>query len=176
VPLFRLVALLLVEIAIGETISTALFRAGRRAATEPLTRHALTRIVADESRHRQLGWSAVAAVMPVVSEEGREALQREAASAFAAFEQQNVVPSLRWLSQRRPFDERWSELGVLSPETRVEAFYGAVERHVIPRLNRIGIDGARAYAERYRRATCPEGLLKAAVERDGGARQHRGFA
>src|SRR5438067_8084910 len=39
-PLARAAALLLVEVAMGETISMLLFRAGRRAAAEPLTRAA----------------------------------------------------------------------------------------------------------------------------------------
>jgi hypothetical protein len=39
---------------------------------------------------------------------------------------------------------------VLHPEARVEAFYTAIERLVLPRLTRLGIDGQLAWKERYR--------------------------
>jgi hypothetical protein len=39
----------------------------------------------------------------------------------------------------------------LHPERRIEAFYFAVERFVIPRLHALGLDGSRAWAWRCRR-------------------------
>jgi len=39
---------------------------------------------------------------------------------------------------------------VLAPETRVEAFYAAIEQLVVPHLDRLGLDGARAWRDRYR--------------------------
>jgi hypothetical protein len=33
---------------------------------------------------------------------------------------------------------------------RVETFYAAVERLVVPRLTRLGLDGRRAWNDRYR--------------------------
>lgn len=41
-------------------------------------------------------------------------------------------------------------LGVLHPESRVEALYFAVERFVVPRLTRLGLDGNLAWKNRYR--------------------------
>jgi hypothetical protein len=135
--LARAAALLLVEVAMGETISMSLFRAGRQSAVEPLTRAALTAILADEVRHQQLGWTACQDLWPTLSEERRQALQREATLAFAAFEQQNAAPALRRLGANAPFDPAYAALGVLSPEARVEAFYSAVEGMVLPRLSEL---------------------------------------
>jgi hypothetical protein len=39
---------------------------------------------------------------------------------------------------------------VLAPAARVEAFYLAIESLVVPRLSRLGLDGAAAWAHRYR--------------------------
>jgi hypothetical protein len=50
-------------------------------------------------------------------------------------------------------DPAHGALGVLHPEARVEAFHQAVERHVLPRLTRPGLDGRRAWEERYRAAS-----------------------
>jgi hypothetical protein len=147
----RVASLLLVEVAIGETISTYLFRAGRRSTTEPLTRAALGAILRDEVRHQRLGWAAFAALWPTLDESLRTAVQREAALGLAACERQNALPAMRWLQRRKPFDLAYAALGVLHPEARVEAFYFAVERLIVPRLTRIGLDGPLAWESRYRR-------------------------
>jgi hypothetical protein len=148
--LLRCASLLLVEVAIGETISMCLFRAGRRSATEPLTRAALSLILRDEARHQRLGWTGFEAVWPMLSGPLRESTQREAARGLAGCERQIAAPAMQWLQRREPFDPAYAALGVLNPEVRVETFYWAVERLVLPRLARIGIDGQRAWSERYR--------------------------
>jgi hypothetical protein len=148
-PTQRASALALVEVAIGETISLALFRAGRRAAREPLARAALERILSDEVRHQRLGWAAVTAWWPALAPNQREHLQEQARTSLGAMEQQIAAPALRRLEANVAFDPRYAELGVLSPESRVDAFYAAVERLVIPRLTRLGLDGARAWRDRY---------------------------
>jgi len=149
-PLLRATALLLVEVAMGETVSMAMFRAGRRAAVEPLTRAALHAILADEVRHQRLGWSALAAAWPALPEASRRALQDEARRGLGAMEQQIAAPALRRLREGDAFDPAYAALGVLAPEARVEAFYAAVERLVVPRLGRLGLDGAAAWRDRYR--------------------------
>jgi len=85
-----------------------------------------------------------------VADTRRAALQREAARALGAFEQQSAAPALRRLERGEPFDPAHAALGVLAPETRVESFYASVEEMVLPRLTRLGLDAAKAWAERYR--------------------------
>jgi len=150
-PIRRITALLLVEAAMGETVSMMLFRAGRRATTEPLTRAALSAILADEVRHQHNGWAGIAALWPSLSEEQREALQREATQGFAGLEQQVAIPALRWLDAGEPFDPALAALGVLRPDVRVDAFYHAIERLIVPRLTALGLDGSCAWKDRYRR-------------------------
>ena len=128
-----------------------LFRAGRRGATEPLTRAALTIIVADEVRHQRNGWAGLRALWPSLAEEDRAWLQDEATGGLGAAEQRIALPALQWLEAGTPFDPAHAALGVLPPETRVDAFYAAVERLVIPRLSALGLDGDRAWRDRYRR-------------------------
>jgi hypothetical protein len=146
----RAISLLLVEVAIGETISMYLFRAGRRAAIEPLTRAALGAIAVDEVRHQRLGWSSLGAIWPSLDESLRDWMQAEAARGLAGCEQSTAAPAMLWLKEGRRFDPAYGALGVLDPEVRVETFYAAVERLVVPRLTRLGLDGARAWSDRYR--------------------------
>jgi hypothetical protein len=149
-PTRRACALALIEVAVGETISLAMFRAGRRAAREPLTRAALERILADEVRHQRLGWSAISEWWPALDATARAALQEEARAGLGAMEQQIAAPALRRLEAGVAFDPAYAALGVLAPEARVDAFYAAVERLVIPRLGRLGLHGALAWRDRYR--------------------------
>lgn len=150
-PGHRALSLLLVEVAIGETISTELFKAGRTAAVEPLTRAALGSILRDEVGHAQLGWSGVGALWPALAERHRDALELEVTRSLGAFERQIAVPALRRLEAGEPFNSAHAALGVLPPEARVQAFYTAIEGLVLPRLTRLGIDGRRAWARRYGR-------------------------
>jgi len=145
-------SLLLFEGAVGETVSVALFRAGRRGAREPCTRAALSAILRDEARHSTLCWHAAAELWPECSAEARDALQRDLSRSLGAFEQGAALPALRRLEAGTPFDPALAELGVIPPEVRVEAFYGAVEGVALPRLTRLGLDGRRAWEERYRTA------------------------
>ena len=152
-PELRVFCLLLVEAALGETLSTALFRAGARLATEPATHAALSAILPDEVRHARLGWEALRERLPHAAGSLRARLQREATWALAALERDVAIPALRWLEAERPFDPALAELGVLPPAVRVEEFYTTVERLLVPRLSELGLDGPRAWAERYRPTT-----------------------
>jgi hypothetical protein len=149
-PRLRLLSLLLVEVAMGETISTALFRAGRRDTREPLARAALSEIVGDEVRHAVLGWRALGALWPSLSAAERRALQQEAGRGLATLERQIAIPALWRLEEAAAFDPALAELGVLAPARRVEAFYEALERQVMPRLRALGLDADGAWAARYR--------------------------
>jgi hypothetical protein len=142
--------LLLVEGAIGETLSCALFNRGRNLAREPCTRAALGRILRDEVGHARASWEALATLRPAMSEREREQLQELATHALGAIEQTQMVPVLRRLERGEPFEPAWAELGVLPPDQRVDAFYGALENRVLPRLATLGIDAARAWELRYR--------------------------
>jgi hypothetical protein len=151
-PLERLLSLLVIEVAIGETISMYLFRAVRRTSIEPLTRAALRSIVGDEVRHQRLGWQGLAFLWPTLPETMRAFLQREATRGLAMCEQQTARPAMLWLREKKPFDPAYAALGVLHPESRIEAFYFAVERFVTPRLTSLGLDGDVAWKNRYRGA------------------------
>lgn len=151
-PRARLSHLLLVEAAMGETVSMTLFRAGRRAAVEPLTHDALSSILVDEVRHAELGWAALGALWPLLDDGERAALAVEAARGLGGLEQQEATPAPQPLDGGAPFDPALAGLGVLAPAARAQAFYEAVERQIVPGLTALGIDGALVWRDRYRSA------------------------
>ena len=95
-------------------------------------------------------WSSLGAMWPSLDESLRDWMQAEAARGLAGCEQSTAAPAMRWLKDGRRFDPAYGALGVLDPEVRVETFYAAVERLVVPRLARLGLDGPRAWEDRYR--------------------------
>ena len=145
-PRRRALALALVEGAIGETISSALFNAGRHATQEPCSRAALAHIARDEAHHARRFWELMRAVP--LDDADRAHLQAEAQHAFGHLER-GLLPALRRLEAGESFNPALGALGVLAPERRVETFYGAVERAVRPRLDALGLDGDGAWARRY---------------------------
>jgi hypothetical protein len=150
-PRARLLSLLAIEVAAGETVSCNLFRVATQDAREPLTRWALTSILRDEARHAQLGWDGVRRVVEQgVTEEELAAVRADLRRAFASMEQTTAVPALRRLERDEPFEPALAALGVLHPEVRVRAFYEAIERRVLPRLDELGLAGTSAWADRYR--------------------------
>src|SRR5207248_3605024 len=99
----------------------------------------------DEARHQRIGWAGAKVLWPMLTAQHREALQREVARGLAALEQRIARPALRRLQVGEPFDPAFAALGVLDPEKRVEAFYWATEALIVPRLSRLGLDGAAAW-------------------------------
>jgi hypothetical protein len=146
----RGVSIVLVEGAIGETISSALFNVGRHVANEPCSKAALGLILRDEVLHARLFWEALAVLRAEMTSEDLDALQREASRAFGIIENSSILPILQRLERGEPFDPAWAALGVLPPEERVEAFYGAIEKRVRPRLDRLGLDADAAWRDRYK--------------------------
>jgi hypothetical protein len=145
----RLLALLLIEVAIGETLSCSLFRAAAHRSGEPLTRLALSVILRDEARHARLGWQALTVLRPGWSEDERQLLVDELHRQLGPIEQSMAVPSLRRLESETSFDAAVEKLGVLSPAIRVEAFYRAMEVQVLPALDALGVGGTEAWKGRY---------------------------
>ncbi len=146
----RALQLLLVEGAIGETISCALFNAGRHVTREPLSRAALARILRDEVGHARVCWEALGVLGREPDGATLASFQEIARNALGTIEQSQMAPVLARLKRGDPFDPAWGELGVLPPEKRVEAFYGAIEKRVVPGLTSLGLDGEAAWRDRYR--------------------------
>ncbi len=149
----RALRLLLVEGAIGETISCALFDAGRHVTKEPASRAALARILRDEVVHARVCWEALTVLVHARDDATIAALQRTATRALGGIEHTQMAPVLARLNRGDRFDAAWGELGVLPPETRVAAFYSAIEKRVVPRLTALGLDGEAAWRDRYRDAS-----------------------
>jgi hypothetical protein len=149
----RTFGLLMIEVAIGESLSVRYFATASDGARETLTKTVLTGITRDETRHAELGWDALHALWSKLAGEQLEWLHEELRLGLASLEHGSAIPALRRLESGEPFDPVWGELGVLAPELRVELFYSSIELDVLPRLSRLGLDAQAAWRGRHRRAT-----------------------
>jgi hypothetical protein len=148
-PATAVASLLLVEGAVGETISTALFAATREATVEPRSRAALSSILKDEARHARTCWAAfevLAHAMPLDGARLAADLSRE----LGLVERETILPALRRVEAGDDDPLEFAAVGVLRPLRRAEVFYSALEGKVLPRVTALGIDGETAWADRYR--------------------------
>jgi hypothetical protein len=142
-------SLLLIEGTIGETISSALFHAGRQLTREPLARATLGAILRDEARHARVAWQGMCVLAPTLAPDDREALQEELRLSMGSIERTQALPALRRLEAGEVLAPARVALGILPPEVRVDTFYRTLTRTVSPRLNRLGFDAELAWANRY---------------------------
>ena len=145
------VSLLLVEGALGETISAAMFAATRAAAREPRTRSALSIILRDEVRHARTCWE-ILAVLPAAARLDPQRLARDVSHELGVVEMASVLPALRRVEAGDLGTPEDAALGLLPPLKRAEVFYAILERTIFRRLRPLGIDGPSAWAARYRPA------------------------
>ena len=141
-------SLLLIEGAVGETISAAIFAATRALTEEPRTRSALSAVLRDEVRHARTCWEALAALTKEL-EPDLPTLRRELSHEMGVVEIHSVLPALRRVEAGDLGRPEHAALGILPPLRRVEVFYAAWERTIVPRLRKLGLDGEQIWAERY---------------------------
>jgi hypothetical protein len=145
-----LAALLLVEGAVGETISTALFAATRRSTSEPRSRAALTFILRDEARHARTCWAAFEQLGQATALDAT-ALEADLSRELGIVERESILPALQRVAAGEDDPPELVALGVLPPLARVDAFYSTLEGKILPRVTALGIDGAAAWSGRYGR-------------------------
>ena len=146
------ISLLLVEGAVGETISTALFAATRTLTAEPRSRSALSLILRDEARHARTCWEALDLLTGEVTRDGA-ALSADLSHELGVVEAHSVLPALKRVEAGDLGMPEHAALGLLPPLRRVEVFYATLEQNVFPRLRRFGIDTQSVWGDRYKCAT-----------------------
>jgi hypothetical protein len=143
-------SLLLIEGAIGETISTALFRASAGHAQEPRSKACLSRILGDEAGHARFCWATLTTLLDGTSDTDRARLQAGLSEALGSLERQNALPILQRLDRGEAVPAELVALGVIQLEERVNVFYRTLENAVFSKLTALGFDAAKAWEGRFR--------------------------
>jgi hypothetical protein len=123
---------------LGETVAVRLFKQMRQACTKPVARRALDRILRDEVRHREFGWTLL-----------DWQLSTEHAPALRALLAKELVEMLRRIrgtyaparTGRAPeFAEADRVWGLIPLEEYAAALEATFERDYVPRFAALGIE------------------------------------
>ena len=141
----RILRTVLGSLCIGETISVAMIGGVRKHATDPQVQSILTTMLADESVHSRFGWWWLAQFP--LRDEDRAWANGWLPRVFAGIEK-TARPSAAQLTAAagRPYE--YGPFGAMSPTERDAAFLAAIEDHILPGLDRAGLDGTKAWNAR----------------------------
>lgn len=136
---------------IGETVSRPLYEAVATLCTDPVPETVLRQILRDEHLHATFGWEALAWLLPRVDPADVEASMRR---RLRGFERSCVPPDLSVadltgvVEVTPPGPDAPPNLGSISPRLYATIFYATIEAEILPRFHALGLDAARAWAQR----------------------------
>ena len=132
---------------LGETVAVPLFKEIRQGCTVPSARRALDRVLRDEVRHRDFGWTLLGWLLdsPLASIV-RPLVERELPAYFARIRATYAPASARTRVSIAEADRVW---GLIPPARYGEILSRTVDRDWVPRFSKLGFDARAAWqAER----------------------------
>lgn len=143
-PLEHDVARTCVEVfCLGETVAVPLFNQLRKECSTPAARRALDRVLRDEVRHRDFGWTLLPWLLDhPMGDSVRRLIDAELSSMLLRQRSSYAPPGADRETRIPPADRAWG----LMPAARYgEVLTRAVERDYAPRFARLGIDVRAAW-------------------------------
>jgi hypothetical protein len=140
-----------VACCLGETLSRPMLEAIAVVATDPLAEACARQILRDEHLHATFGWEALGWLFPQLDAAARTSLHRRVASALAGFESTTAcgIPLADVAGQEIAIERGAPNLGTLTDLQYAMIFYATLEHEIVPRFAALGLDAARAWAERH---------------------------
>lgn len=133
---------------LGETIAVPLFKKLRENCTARSARRVLDRILVDEVRHRDFGWSLLGWLLelPSIGPDLLDLVNRELPFYFARLRKAyGAVPNEP--QAMPPNDRAW---GLMPAADYAEVFERTFKRDWVPRFRALGIDADKAWTEQSR--------------------------
>lgn len=128
---------------LGETVAVPLFRHLREGCDVPVARHALDRILRDEVRHRDFGWSLLAWMLDTQHETAlRRLIDSELPRWFNRIRRSYAPGFATAITEVDPEDRRW---GLMAPAQYASVVIDTYEREWRPRFEKLDIDASRAW-------------------------------
>lgn len=128
---------------IGETVAVPLFNNIRKGADVPSARRVLDRVLRDEVRHRDFGWTLLPWLLEhPMHPQIRAMIERELPSFFVRIRSVYAPPGAEQRQTISAEDRAW---GLMAPAKYGEVLQRALERDWIPRFGKLGFDAKRAW-------------------------------
>jgi hypothetical protein len=133
---------------LGETVAVALFNHFRHVASHPAARRALDRIVRDEVRHRDFGWTLLEWLLET-DQLGlrRSAIHVELPGMFARLEKSYGEVGAP-IGGDQPVSEEERAWGLAPAAEYASILRRTVERDYLPRFAQLGFEAASAWRSR----------------------------
>jgi hypothetical protein len=131
---------------LGETVAVRLFKELRQRCDVPVARRVLDRVLRDEVRHRDFGWTLLGSLLdsPAHGTRLRALVAAELPRSFARIRSMYCPPEARSHTSLPPEVTRWG----LMPAVRYgELLDATFERDYVPRFRRQGIDARAAWGD-----------------------------
>ena len=146
VPLEHDVTRTAVEIfCLGETVAVPLFKELRAPCTAPFARRALDRILKDEVRHRDFGWTMLEWLLELpMADELRGLIARELPIWFQRLRRAYAPAPSGHEATTTDAEREWGLMPVALYRSSVDK---TLARDWLPRFSRAGIDAAAAWSE-----------------------------
>lgn len=150
-PLEAAVTRLTVDVfCLGETVAVPLFRSLREGCEVEVARRALDRILRDEVRHRDFGWSALGWLLETpYAASARGLIERELPGWFSRLWASYAPREARGRDTLDADDRRW---GLMAPGAYQAVLARCFERDYLPRFEALGLDPRPAWREAMTRA------------------------
>jgi len=143
---------------LGETVAVRLFARLRQGCNEPVALTALDRILKDEVRHRDFGWTLLEWLLSTPASDAVLALaEAELPQQFERLRASYAYASLGQAADAgaAPADAQQRRWGLMPPSHYAEALVETYERDYGPRFAELGIDAERAWTARLAIAPAP---------------------
>lgn len=128
---------------LGETVAVPLFKQLREGCTVPVARRALDRILRDEVRHRDFGWTLLTWLLDGPhADDVRALLTRELPRYFARVRASYAPAFAQKYDRIAEGDRAW---GLIAPARYGEVVRRTLTRDWKPRFGRLGVDALGAW-------------------------------
>lgn len=129
---------------LGETVAVPLFKVLREGCEVPVARRMLDRVLRDEVRHRDFGWTLLAHLLDLPAAPAiREMLHKELPRMLARLKR-GYAPAGATEAAMSPEDRAW---GLMPAKRYGEILARTVVRDYVPRFRLVGLDATEAWAE-----------------------------
>lgn len=128
---------------LGETVAVPLFKNLREGCTVPVARKALDRILRDEVRHRDFGWTLLGWLFETPMGEALRGLVARELPAWFARIRRSYAPA--FAGEARAISEADRAWGLMAPARYAEVVERTWERDWRPRFAKLGVDAAEAW-------------------------------
>ena len=130
---------------LGETVAVPLFKELRAVCTVPVARRALDRILRDEVRHRDFGWTLLGWLLETpAADEWRKLVTSGLPSHFERL-RRSYAP--QHAQDRRELDVSNAMWGLMPPAKYAEVLRRTLERDWVPRFAKLRIDARAAWGK-----------------------------